>query len=374
MAGKPHILMMADEMAVGGVQHHLLGLAEGLQRDGFPVTVVTVPGGYLQKQLKERGIPIESARLRRPFSLGGVRDAVRVLQRHKPAILHTHGGTAGFYGRLAARLIPGIRTVHTYHGIHYLHSGDPIRRWILRVLDRFLAAGTGRTICVASSDYGLVLRAKLARAGRASIIRYGIDLNRFDGRRKQAVDSAAADRHAALIGTVGRLHPQKGQRYFLESAAAVLRAMPSARFRVVGDGELRGELENLASELGISRNVEFTGASADVPSHLNDMDIFVLPSLWEGLPIALLEALAAGIPVIATRVDGICDVIDEGKNGVLVPPRDPAALADAILALLQNSSRRRQLAAAGRATVESGYDIRSMIQSIERVYLDVWSD
>ncbi len=360
------ILLLIDEASLGGGQQHVLWLAEGLAHRHFTVHVGTAPEGYLVEALRARGIPVHPVAFPKAFDPGGLRDAHRLLSRLTPAILHTHGGTAGFYGRSAALRHAQTRVVHTFHGIHYLHSPDWRKRFIQSAIDRMLARHTDRTICVAESDRELALRHRLARREDSVVIRNGIDLSRFAG-----IGRRRAPGKRPMIGTIGRMHVQKGQRHFLEAAAAILRTHPHARFRIIGDGELRETLERLRQDLGLNDRVEFSGERADAAAELARMDVFLLPSLWEGLPYVLLEAMAAGVPVVATAVDGNKELITHGMNGLLVPAADPEAMAGAALSLLDDPARRRILIDGGKRTVRDSFDLDAMVERTVDVYREL---
>ncbi|MBD3162427.1 MAG: glycosyltransferase, partial [Candidatus Eisenbacteria bacterium] len=293
---------------------------------------------------------------------GAYRRCVEILRATRTQLLHTHGGTAGFTGRLAARRL-GVRSVHTYHGLHYLHFRG-VRRMLYETADRLLAPGTERIVCVAESDLRLARRHRLVVEGRAAVVHNGIDPTPFAALPRRARGEGTGP----VVGTIGRLHRQKGHRDLVEAAVRVLEEEPSCRFTIVGEGEERGALEREIAAAGLGERFSLPGATHDATAALADFDLFVLPSLWEGLPLTLLEAMAAGLPVIASDVDGIPEAVSEGKDGLLVPPRDPAALARAILGLLRDPDRAARLGAAARRTVETRFTLDRMVRETERVY------
>jgi glycosyltransferase involved in cell wall biosynthesis len=233
--------------------------------------------------------------------------------------------------------------VHTYHGLHYLNilekAGQAvqqkIKRVIFKLIDRLLLSYTDRIICVCKSDYDKAIAAGVATIDRTSIVYNGIEVDKFS----RPIDRVIArkifnlDPTEFVFGNVGRLHEQKGHKFLLQAFATI---NAQARLVIIGDGRLRDELMILANQLEISDRVSFLGARADIHEFLSAIDIFIMPSLWEGQPIALLEALAIGKPSIASAVDGIPEIIVNGANGYLVNPKDVAGLAAAIdLAILQ---------------------------------------
>ncbi|MDH5220481.1 MAG: glycosyltransferase family 4 protein [Betaproteobacteria bacterium] len=359
----PPILLVIDDASIGGGQQHVLTLAERLTARGVKVAVVCEASGYLVDELHRRAIPHHALRQPERPSLRALADATGVIRASGARLVHTHGGTAGFYGRLAARRAGDVRAVHTYHGIHYLHQKSVHKRVLHRAIDRFLLRWTDEVICVAKSDRDLALKEGLALPDHVSVIYNGIEPSRFEPR---GAKGRAHDRF--IVGTVGRLHEQKGHAHLLEAAALVRRALPQVQFRIIGDGPLRGQLEAQARMHRVDDVVEFLGARDDVPEQLRQFDLFVLPSLWEGLPYVLLEAMAAGVPVVATDVDGVREVIADRAEGVLVPPRNAQALADAVIDLAANGAWRAELGAKGAHIVRERFGLDTMIEQTMGAY------
>jgi glycosyltransferase involved in cell wall biosynthesis len=361
------ILLIIDDASIGGGQHHVLALAERLTARGLKVAVACEARGYLVDELYQRNIPHHAVRLSESPSVRGLADLAKVIRASGAQLVHTHGGTAGFYGRLAARWVGDIGTVHTYHGIHYLHDKRLRRRCLHRAIDRFLLRWTDEVICVAKSDEDLALREKLALPNHVSVIYNGIDLARFE--MSQAGDRRTGQRNDHfIVGTVGRLHEQKGHIYLLQAAALIHQAYSQVRFRIIGDGPLRESLETQSRALGLNGIVEFLGARIDVPAQLRQFDLFILPSLWEGLPYVLLEAMAAGVPIVTTDVDGVREMITDGREGIVVPSRNAHALAAAVIDLMGNGARRADLGVKGAQVIKERFSLDAMIEQTVAVY------
>lgn len=361
------VLLMIDDASVGGGQKHLLDLATRIDRAKFDVAVATAGDGFLPDRLRTASIPIYPVSLANRPDLRAAGECRRILRAFSPDLVHTHGGTAGFHGRLAANRV-GVRTVHTYHGLHYLHFGG-IKSFLYRSVDRWLASRTTWIICVSESDRRRARAHRLVREGQDAVVHNGIDVEPFAGvarARQERQGRESADNF--LVGTIGRLQRVKGHHYLAEAAAIVARREPTCRFVVHGDGEERAVLERQIEQLGLSERFQLPGSTYDVPAALAKLDLFVLPSLWEGLPLTLLEAMAAGCPVIAARVDGVPEIIRDGENGMLVPPRDPAALADAILRMIGDRSAGERFADVARQTVTARFTLDRMVRETEKVY------
>ncbi|AFY91599.1 glycosyltransferase family 4 protein [Chamaesiphon minutus] len=327
---KLRVLLTIDEASLGGGQTHVLLLSKYLDRENFEVEVATEETGWLVDEVRKLGKIVHPITIANKLSWKSYQSIRQLLLAHRFDIVHTHGGTAGFWMRLVALGLTERPTmVHTYHGLHYLHISrgaigvilQLFKRAIFRLLDRFLLKYTDRIICVCQSDYVKAVAAKVAHPAHTSVVHNGIEIEQF----ATPLDRDIARRRFGfgasefIFGNVGRLHAQKGHAYLLRAFAKLNNP---ARLAIVGDGELRYESIGLADELKIDRRVMFLGARTDIYEFLSAIDVFVLPSLWEGQPIALLEALAIGKPCIASAVDGIPEIITNGVNGYLVAPRN----------------------------------------------------
>jgi len=267
--------------------------------------------------------------------------------------------------------------IHTPHGhIFYGYYGS-VTSAIIRVVERLLAKITDRIVTLTDRGTQEHVQYDIAGAEKFATIHSGIDLAHV---RSVRVDPTVKRKELGLppegpiVGTVGRLVPIKGQEWLLKAAPRVLTELPQACFVIIGDGPMLGELKRLTSKLGIGLRVVFWGAREDVPECLAALDLFVLPSLNEGMGRVLLEAMAVGCPVVATRVGGIPDIVAHGTTGLLVPPQDDRALAEAILTLLRDRSRRAAYGEAARRHVNGRFDVDTMVRNIERLYDEVWQE
>ena len=367
MDKKPRILLVIDEANVGGGQRHVLWLAEGLVRDGYEIAVACERQGYLVDELRSIGIRHLPVDLGNHFSAKSLFHLIRLIREFDPTIVHTHGGTAGVYGRIAARYL-NRTTVHTYHGIHYLHFEAGWMKRIYLFLEQFLLRWTDATICVANSDLHLALSHNLAKHARAFVVVNGINARQFGPSAEPSKRKRVSNRRVTVIGTIGRLHEQKGHRYLIQAAGEIAKLSAPIEFRIVGDGNLRSELELQVQTLGLQNVIRFLGSRTDITAQLAQMDLFVLPSLWEGLPLVLLEAMSAGVPIIASNVDGVSEILEDGKDALLVPPRDPHTLAMAIVKLIRNKKEARHLATNALRKISKRFDVKDMVRQTERVY------
>ena len=301
----------------------------------------------------------------------------RILRKERPAIIHTHTSKAGAVGRVAAWLARVPIVIHTPHGHVFYGYYGPVVSGLIRLVERVLARITDRIVTLTERGIEEHVRLGIARADKFTAIPSGIALSAF---RSVLVEPAMKRKELGLppegpvIGTVGRLVPIKGHEWLLKAAPLVLAEFPHATFVFLGEGPLLGRLQQVAGELGISGRVMFLGARQDVPECLAAFDLFAFPSLNEGMGRALIEAMAVGLPVIATRVGGIPDVVTEGVNGLLVPPENAQALADSILALLRDPGRMEVFGEAASRSVGERFEAASTIREIERLYDAVWHE
>jgi len=370
MCSRIRVLEMINDGTIGGGQMHVIQILKNLDRTRFEPFIACSRAGELLGEF-------EALAAGCVFSPIGKRPHVDTLLRlgkfiktQDIQIVHTHGGIAGLWGRLAAWMA-GAASVHTLHGIHFLYYENALTRKLYIQLERFLGQFTDRVICVAESDRQKCLEHKLYPADKCTVIKNGILLrDQADASFDPAAfrKSLGIENSARIIGHVARLHHQKGQRYLLEAFEQVLKRYPDTVLLIVGDGPLRNELETLASDLRLADHVRFLGFRQDVPNILSVIDLFVLSSLWEGLPIVLLEAMAMGKPVVSTDVDGIRELIVQRQEGLLAPPKNPARLAEAMSALLMDHGLADDLGRRAHNKIYTHYGVEQMVKAIETVY------
>jgi glycosyltransferase involved in cell wall biosynthesis len=373
---KIKVLQMIDRPFLGGGQINLLSLAESLDPHQFDVSVCTSGTGPLVDALQEKSIPHFLLPFSKRFRRKTIEDITALLQTHRFDILHTHGGIAGFYGRLASRKSDTPRVVvHTLHGIHYLHYRNIVLKTLFELQERYLARYTDAVIFVSEADLAKGNRRRLVPADKQILITNGIDYSacELQAQGKPEGMEGEQDIPRPLVGCIARLHRQKGIPYLLEAVDPIRRAFPDAKIWIVGGGPLKSKLESLNESLKVSSHVSFLGERPDVPQLVSCFDVFVLPSLWEGLPYSLLEAAALGKPVVATDIDGTRELIKHEQTGLLVPPREPLLLADAVVRLLSDWDYAARLGQNLKAAVRSTYTLDRMVAQVQDLYLKLLS-
>lgn len=373
MSRRLRVTYLIDKLQRAGAQTHLGQLAPALDRAGFDVEVVCLlEGGPVADEMRARGVSVDVldlGRLYAPRGLAGLKDLVRHLRRRKVDVLHTYLISSNIYGTIAGRLA-GVGAVVTSR-----RDTGFSRNWRLRFVEHhFVNPRVDRVVAVTPAVAEGTRREPGLTPGRVVTIENGVDLATWDPalypRPGLRAEWALADDQPA-IGIVGHLSPVKGHADFLEAATRVLRAHPSARFLIVGDGALRADLEAQARTLGIAGQVVFTGARHDIPRVLAALDLVVLASHTEGMSNALLEAMAMARPVVATAVGGNPDVLRDGVTGRLVPARDPAALAKAITGLLDDRAAATTLGRAAREDVAERLSLPRMVARYESLYREL---
>ena len=297
---------------------------------------------------------------------------MKIFWQERPAIVHTHTSKAGILGRWAAFFAKVPVIVHTPHGHVFWGYFNKWKTSVFVFLERLTARITDSIITLTEHEKKDHLRFAIAPETKFTVIHSGVDLSKFSGVTVDAFEmkkKLGISEGTFVVGTVGRLTPVKGQRYLLEAATKVLQQRPDTAFVFLGDGELLTELTEMASSLGIKDHVKFLGWRPDVADVMATFDVFVLPSLNEGMGKVLVEAMAMGKPIIASNVGGIPDLVTHGLNGLLVPPADADAMADAIVTLHGDPSKAKRMAEKGNL-IAAGYSVDAMIQKIDRLYTE----
>ncbi|MGE5587636.1 MAG: glycosyltransferase family 4 protein [Clostridia bacterium] len=348
---------------LGGTEKHLLTLISALGRDVAPCLLA--PQGDALRLFRDLGVPYRTVLPLRPAP--GVRHALRVhdaafrelMEEFRPRLVHVH---CGIELAVAARLAsPGIPIVFTVHG--YPDAASYIASAFLanRMVDE--------VICVSEAERRAAERYGF-RKDTLTVIHNGVAPPALaaPSRRREFRQRLGLREDAVVIGTVSRLERRKGMAYLVSAFARIRHECPCATLLVVGDGRMRRDLERLAIDLGVGDRVVFTGALEDPGDALESMDIFALPSLQEALGMAILEAMARAKPVVATTVGGIPEAVAHGETGLLVPAKDDAALASAILALARDPAKRQEMGARGRARFEGLFTAEVMARQTLEVY------
>jgi glycosyltransferase involved in cell wall biosynthesis len=374
------VLHPITRLIVGGAQENTMYTAALLDKQRFHVELLSGPQtgseGSLIEEVMLRGIPLtifpDLLRQVSPLhDLKALWKMKRFIQSGSYTIVHTHSSKAGILGRLAARLSKTPLIVHTVHGWSFHDYMSPVTRWIYILLERWIARFSDVLVVVTERDIEKGLQVGIGRREQYRRIRSAIPLDEFDPRLvdrqaiRQELDLPADE---VVIGNVGRFSTQKNPLDWVRVAARVGQACPQARFLLVGDGPMRTHVEQALHQAGITERTTLTGLRRDVPRMLAAMDIFLLTSLWEGLPRVIPQAMAMGLPVVANRADGVSEAIQDGSNGYLCSPGEIEQMAERCIELAHHPLKRQEMGCRGQAYALQEFDLQKMITSLEALY------
>jgi glycosyltransferase involved in cell wall biosynthesis len=382
------ILRVIARLNVGGPARHVVLLDSGLRRRGHDTRLVhgsLAPGEASFEHLAAAsGLPTTKIHElgRRISPLSDLRAFARLLRlvfHEAPDVVHTHTAKAGTLGRLAAGLFNMTRprrrrclVVHTFHGHVVTGYFRPTTSAAIRLAERTLARITDRVVTISPAQRDdIVNRFRVAAASRTIMIPLGLDLAplaRLDAAAPQLRGALGIPLRAPVVGYVGRFVPIKDLATLVGAFARVVSRVPGAVLLMVGDGPVRSEIESLVATLHLQGQVRFLGWIEDLAPLYATIDICALSSLNEGTPVALIEAMAAAKAVVAPRVGGIVDVVEHERTGLLVPPGNPEALADAIARLATDAGERSRMGAAGRNAVVTRFSHERLVEDIDLLY------
>ena len=376
-----NLLYLIPGFGMGGTERQVVALARVLDRARFDLRVACLRRwGHLLDDIEALGVPVTEYgidRLYGPRTLRQQLHFARALRRHRPHIVHVYNFYPIVFGVPITRIlrVPTIVSIRDT-GVYLTPWQRRVQRAVCRLADRIVANAEAVRQWLLAEGYD---------ARKIHVIGNGLDVSPFTAtngnghvRRELGLRT-----DAPVVAVVSRLSRQKGLEDFLEAAALVAPRLPAVQFLIVGDSHLvrdgrvvpdvayRQALVAHATRLGLGDRVVFAGFRRDVAQVLSEVTVSVLPSLSEGLSNVLLESMAAGVPVIATRVGGNPEIVEDGRTGMLVPPSDPAALAGAMCAVLENPERSGALCLAGRRRIAERFSIERMVRTTERFYLDV---
>lgn len=373
-------------MNIGGPAIHTILLSEGLDKSRFETLLVTGTSeeseGDMLYLTEEKGVrPIIIPELGRALNIRN--DIIAfwelfcLIKKEKPDIIHTHTAKAGTLGRLATLLCILVyrlstidyrpKIIHTFHG-HVLHSYfSRIKSAFFIWIERVLAVFTLKIIAVSESVRKELIGFKIAGPQKIITIPLGLELKRYLKIEKNGPEV----RDYNSVGIIGRLVPVKNHKMFLEAVKRLKENGARVKFLIVGDGPLRGELENYAEGLGLKQDVTFTGWIKDLRHIYSELDVVALTSLNEGTPVALIEAQAAACPCVATRVGGVPNVVEDGKSGFLVVSRDIDKFTEALSELLNNPGLALSMGRYGRERVKNKFDKMRLFRDIENIYQEL---
>lgn len=385
------IARISTRPAVGGAAAHVALLVKHFQAPDYPTLFLSGcpergEGDFYDLRAPTERRPTIIRSLRREPDLGRDARALRTLVRHfrsfKPHLVDTHLSKAGILGRLAARLTRVPVVMHTFHvNIFEGYNWDSPQRSLYLKLERACARWTDRLICL-SDDLGEeLLGLGIGQASQWQTIRLGLELDNFEGTAQQHhIDREQLRRELGLptntpvVGVVARLAPVKGLKFLLDAAPQILSGVPDAHFVIAGDGPSRQRLEEQARQMKLANRVHFLGMRADVAALYRAFDCLTLPSLQEGTPISLIEALAAQAPIVASDVGGVSMLVQHERTGLLVPARNSGALARSVVRVLKSPDEARRLGETGHQQMRHEWSATRLVEDHRALYARLWQE
>lgn len=377
MFRKVNVLHLITKLEIGGAQKHTIHTVEKLDKTKYNVFLVSSNDGPLNDYA--RGLNevtfVELSELKREISFFNdirvIFKIVKLLKKYKIDIVHTNSSKAGIVGRLAARIARTPVIIHTVHGFGFHDYQSAMIKQLYVNLERFNSRFTDKLITVSefTSKKGLVNR--IATEEKYITIHSGINIQSFSNvnvNKKSLRESLGIKDDVAVVGNVGNFKPQKNPLDFVKMANIVVKKFPQTKFLLIGDGELRDDIERLIQKYNLQNNMILTGWRNDIPELMSIIDILVLSSLWEGLPQVFPQAMASGKPIVATNVDGAPEAVEHGVNGYLVNPKDYNNLAFYVMKLLGNPTLAKEMGIRGKAKVFPTFCVNSMVADISTVY------
>ena len=375
MSKKIKLLHVITHLPIGGAQDNTLYTVELLNKDKYDISLSCNLNGELVsrakkvKHLKLYDVP----NLRREVSIiNDIRAFLylyKLIKKENYTIIHTHSSKAGFLGRIAAMLNKTPIVIHTIHGFAFHDYMNSFKKNIFIYLEKLSAKWTHGLVTVSNLNKKKVVDLGIAPIEKLKNIYSGIDLTLFiNEKNDQFRKELNLDSNHLLLGSVGRLSNQKDPITMIEAFCIVIKRFPNAHLTLVGDGELRDEILIKIDQLQLNGRVHLTGNKNDPWKIYHSLDLFIMSSIYEGLGRSITEALSCGVPVVCTSVEGVPEIVRDNKTGILVPPKDPGALATGIIKSLNDMDNARKMAEEGRKFVNENFDVKKMVDDIDTLY------
>lgn len=364
------IIYVALSLDIGGLERIIVDLVKKLDKNKFkPIVCCLCKKGVLANEIEKFGIDVIELEKKRGIDYYATIKLARILREKRIQIIHSHNINAHIHSFLAAKIANTPIIITTKHG-----AGLPFKNSLSKMLwTKSINLFTDRIVTVSEDIKNILLNDGNINPNKITTIINGINIENYSREidtRKKKREIGISDEDL-IIGNVARLSREKGHNILLEAFSIVLKEVSNARLVLVGDGPLRKNLEDKAKELGIINKINFLGFRHDINELLKIFDVFVLPSITEGISLALLEAMSAGLPIVATNVGGNPEIVIDGQTGLLVPPNDPYSMSKAILKVMDDKNFAKQMGLAGKALAQKQFSIEAMVSQYEQLYQNI---
>jgi len=362
---KIKVLQLIEGLNLGGAETKLMELVTHMDRDRFETVVCSLGmGDRIKEEFEKLGVEFVTMARKQRVDLGLIFRVAKLIREKQIDVVMTTLFYADVLGALAG-VFSKPKAVFSWETIS-------APEWLLThrlLVYRFAMRFCTRVISVSHATAKWLIDKRGVPRDKVVVIPYGVNLDLYRaGENPELKQKLGIEPDARVVGVVARLHPQKGHRYLIEAAKSIVAKYPKTKFIIVGDGELRAELEKLGRAQNVEKNFMFLGFRKDVKDLMRVFDVFCLPSLYEGLPNVVLEAMATAKPVVATAVDGTPELIVDGETGYLVPPGDPQALAEKISSLVANQELARRFGSNGLKRVKAEYSLEKQVEGFQNLY------
>jgi glycosyltransferase involved in cell wall biosynthesis len=370
-----NLLYVFDNMEFGGGERVFAQIINRLSIERYRIIVACLPTGAFIEKIKRSGVQIKSVDMRKRFNPGVILQLADLMKNEKIVIVHSQGARADFFARMAAKLARAPIVVSTVPMPVEGFDVNPLRKLIYMAFNRFSERFVDRFMVVSDALEKMMIEKHGIEPQRVVKIYNGIEKDEYcipdkeiACRRSRFRKEFGLGDDVPVVAAIGRLVWQKGFEYFIEAMPGVLKRFKKARFLIVGEGQMEDDLKEKSRRLMLEDRIIFTGFRKDIRDVLASLDVFVMPSLLEGLPVVLLEAMAMMKPIVATKIEGIIEALENGVTGLLVSPKDPQILSEAIVDLLIHKDNARQMGLAARKVAEERFGVDIMVRKVEGVY------
>jgi len=362
---KKSVLHIVEELRIGGLEKIIYDLATKMNTEKYTVTVWCIArGGEIAEELIRAGIDVRILGINSYYNPFNIIRMAKFIGKHNPDILHSHTYFSNTIGRIAGRLANVPVIITHVHNTYFNYSIKNL------LIERVLSFFTDKIICCSKAVRDFVLKHEKIKIQKTVVIHNGINLRKFhEGFNGVSLrKSFKISDDAPVIITVASLTEKKGHKFLLKAITSIKKRYRNIKVLIVGDGPLEHELKKIARDYNLRNSVIFAGQRNDIPELLKISDIFVLPSLQEGFPLAVIEAMSTGLPVVATSVGGVPEVIEHGETGLLIPLGNPEALSDAIMILLKDEKIGKEIGRQGQKVISENFVSDKMVAEIDQLY------
>lgn len=364
-----NILELIDGGFLGGGQTHILSIAKNLNKEKYNAVIAASAFGEFKKEIDRSDHSFRSIELPKIYNSNLLKNLDEICKENKIDIIHSHGGVAGMYARFYKKKHSKVKVIHTIHGIHYMNSTNFVKKYISHSVEKYLVKYTDRFICVSDADLKFAKEIKIIDPGKTVVIKNGIDLSRFTKKLKNAgiMNKCGLENDDFIIGNISRFDFQKNQRLIITNAEQILAKYPNVKILLAGNGKHFDECKKMAENTGFKNRFVFTGEINNPEEYYNLFDIFIFPTLWEGLSISLIESMSSGNCILASEIPANTELIQNENNGLVFNLGNDTEFLKKLERLLEDEDLRKKLSDNALSDSKS-YSEKLMTEKIEKEY------